>query len=298
LGLIFGEIIMSDTKSHFVVSADWLQAELGKPDLRVLDASFYLPAQKRDANAEYAAGHIPGAIRFDQDKIADHSTNLPHTIPSPDYFAAEAGKLGISENDRIVVYDGIGMFASPRVWWLFRVMGAKNVFVLDGGLDGWKTEGRPLETEVPHHAPASFKTNYDTSRVVHLEQMRDIVASGALQIADARSAGRFAAAEPEPRAGMRSGHMPGARSLPSGVFANQGRFKSLPELKQTIEDAGIDLSKPVVTSCGSGITAAIITLALESLGHTDNKLYDGSWSEWGSREDTPVVTGPPEPVKA
>ncbi|EJJ29988.1 3-mercaptopyruvate sulfurtransferase [Rhizobium sp. CF142] len=289
---------MSDTKSRFVVSADWLQAELGKADLRVLDASFYLPAQKRDANAEYAAGHIPGAIRFDQDKIADHSTNLPHTIPSPDYFAAEAGKLGISENDRIVVYDGIGMFASPRVWWLFRVMGAKNVFVLDGGLDGWKAEGRALETEVPHYAPVSFKTNYDAGRVVHLEQMRDIVASAALQIADARSAGRFAAAEPEPRAGMRSGHMPGARSLPSGVFANQGRFKSLPELKQTIEDAGIDLSKPVVTSCGSGITAAIITLALESLGHTDNKLYDGSWSEWGSREDTLVVTGPPEPVKA
>lgn len=289
---------MSDTKSRFVVSADWLQAELGKSDLRVLDASFYLPAQKRDADAEYAAGHIPGAIRFDQDKIADHSTNLPHTIPAPDYFSAQVGKLGISENDRIVVYDGIGMFASPRVWWLFRVMGAKNVFVLDGGLDGWKAEGGPLETEVPHHAPATFKTNYDASRVVHLEQMRDIVASSALQIADARSAGRFAAAEPEPRAGMRSGHMPGARSLPSGVFANQGRFKSLPELKQTIEDAGIDLTKPVVTSCGSGITAAIITLALESLGHTDNKLYDGSWSEWGSREDTPVVTGPPEPVKA
>ncbi|MBW9053340.1 3-mercaptopyruvate sulfurtransferase [Rhizobium mesosinicum] len=289
---------MSDTKSRFVVSADWLQAELGKPDLRVLDASFYLPAQKRDADAEYAAGHIPGAIRFDQDKIADHSTNLPHTIPSPDYFATEVGKLGIGENDRIVVYDGIGMFASPRVWWLFRVMGAKNVFVLDGGLDGWKAEGRPLETEVPRYAQATFKTNYDASRVVHLEQMRDIVSSAALQIADARSAGRFAATEPEPRAGMRSGHMPGARSLPSGVFANQGRFKSLPELKQTIEDAGIDLSKPVVTSCGSGITAAIITLALESLGHTDNKLYDGSWSEWGSREDTPVVTGPPEPVKA
>lgn len=289
---------MSDTKSRFVVSADWLQAEFGKPDLRVLDASFYLPAQKRDANAEYAAGHIPGAIRFDQDKIADHSTNLPHTIPSPDYFAEEAGRLGISENDRIVVYDGIGMFASPRVWWLFRVMGAKNVFVLDGGLDGWKAEGRPLETEVPNYASASFKTNYDAGRVVHLDQMRDIVASAALQIADARSAGRFAAAEPEPRAGMRSGHMPGARSLPSGIFANQGRFKSLPELKQTIEDAGIDLTKPVVTSCGSGITAAIITLALESLGHTDNKLYDGSWSEWGSREDTPVVTGPPEPVKA
>ena len=288
---------MSDEKSRFVVSADWLQGELGKPDLRVLDASFYLPAQKRDADAEYAAGHIPGAIRFDQDKIADHSTNLPHTIPSPDQFAAEVGKLGISENDRIVVYDGIGMFASPRVWWLFRVMGAKNVFVLDGGLDGWKAEGRALETATPAYAAATFKTNYDEARVVTLDRMRDIVSSGALQIADARSAGRFAATEPEPRAGMRSGHMPGARSLPSGSFATQGRFKSLPELKQTIEDAGIDLSKPVVTSCGSGITAAIITLALESLGHSDNKLYDGSWSEWGSRDDTPVVTGPADPIK-
>ncbi|MBB3134161.1 thiosulfate/3-mercaptopyruvate sulfurtransferase [Rhizobium pisi] len=289
---------MSETKSRFVVSADWLQAELGKPDLRVLDASFYLPAQKRDADAEYAAGHIPGAIRFDHDKIADHSTSLPHTIPSPDFFATEAGKLGISENDRIVVYDGIGVFASPRVWWLFRVMGAKNVFVLDGGLDGWKAEGRPLETVAPQYRPVTFTPDFDKSRVVTLAAMRDIVSSGAMQIADARSAGRFAAAEPEPRPGMRSGHMPGARSLPSGVFANQGRFKSLPELKKTIEDAGIDLSKPVVTSCGSGITAAIITLALESLGHHDNKLYDGSWSEWGSREDTPVVTGPPTPDKA
>ncbi|MBW9113117.1 3-mercaptopyruvate sulfurtransferase [Rhizobium cauense] len=289
---------MSEEKSRFVVSADWLQAELGKSDLRVLDASFYLPAQKRDADAEYAAGHIPGAIRFDQDKIADHSVPLPHTIPSPELFAAEVGKLGIGETDRIVVYDGIGMFASPRVWWLFRVMGARNVYVLDGGLDGWKSEGRPLETTVPRYEPTVFKPTYDASKVVTLDAMRDIVASGALQIADARSAGRFAALEPEPRAGMRSGHMPGARNLPSGVFAAQGRFKSLPELKQTIEDAGIDLSKPVVTSCGSGITAAIITLALESLGHTDNKLYDGSWSEWGGREDTPVVTGPPEPVKA
>ncbi|MBB3394289.1 3-mercaptopyruvate sulfurtransferase [Rhizobium sp. BK060] len=288
---------MSEEKSRFVVSADWLQAALGKPDLRVLDASFYLPAQKRDADAEYAAGHIPGAVRFDQDKIADHSVPLPHTIPSPELFATEVGKLGIGENNRIVVYDGIGMFASPRVWWLFRVMGARNVYVLDGGLDGWKSEGRPLETTVPHYEPKVFRPTYDASRVVTLDTMRDIVASGTLQIADARSAGRFAALEPEPRAGMRSGHMPGARNLPSGVFANQGRFKSLPELKQTIEDAGIDLSKPVVTSCGSGITAAIITLALESLGHADNKLYDGSWSEWGGRDDTPVVTGPPEPVK-
>ncbi|KAA1175306.1 3-mercaptopyruvate sulfurtransferase [Rhizobium tropici] len=283
---------MAADKSRFVVSADWLQSELGAKDLRILDASFYLPAQKRDADAEYASGHIPGAIRFDQDKISDHSTNLPHMVPSPEFFAAEVGKRGISETDRIVIYDGPGLFASPRVWWLFHiVMGAPNVFVLDGGLDGWKAEGRPLETALPAFAPATFKPEFDGSRVVSLDEMRGIVDSRSLQIADARSAGRFAATEPEPREGMRSGHMPGARSLPSGVFATNGKFKSLPELRETIEKAGIDLDKPVVTTCGSGITAAIITLALESLGHDSNKLYDGSWSEWGSRADTPIVTG-------
>lgn len=283
---------MAADKSRFVVSADWLQGELGAKDLRIVDASFYLPAQKRNADAEYADGHIPGAIRFDQDKISDHSTNLPHMVPAPEVFAAEVGKLGISESDRIVVYDGPGLFASPRVWWLFHiVMGAPNVFVLDGGLDGWKAEGRPLETVLPAFEPKTFKPRFNGSRVVSLDEMRAIVDSGSLQIADARSAGRFAAAEPEPREGMRSGHMPGARSLPSGVFATNGKFKSLPELRETIEKAGIDLDKPVVTTCGSGITAAIITLALESLGHGSNRLYDGSWSEWGSRADTPIVTG-------
>lgn len=282
---------MSDTASRFVVSADWLQQRLTDPAIRILDASFYLPAHKRDADAEYAAGHIPGAIRFDQDKIADHSTPLPHMVPTPEAFAEEVGRLGISDRHIIVVYDGIGLFASPRVWWLFRIMGAKNVFVLDGGLDGWKAEGRPLTTAQPDFAPETFHASFDASRVVDFETMRRIVDTHAMQIADARGPGRFNGTEPEPRAGMRSGHMPGAVNLPSGVFAEKGRFKSLPELERIVTGAGIDLSKPVVTTCGSGITAAIITLALESLGHGDNKLYDGSWTEWGARPDTAVTTG-------
>ena len=282
---------MSNETSRFVVSADWVEKNLGSPNFRVVDASFYLPAQKRNAAEEYAAAHIPGAVLFDQDKIADHSSPLAHTIPDADYFAAEAGRLGISDTDTIVVYDGIGLFASPRVWWMFRVMGAKDVYVLDGGMDGWKREGRPLTSDLPEPTPAVFKARYDASKVTTLNDMRGIVGAGKIQIADARSGGRFAGTDPEPRAGLRSGHMPGAKSLPSGVFADGGKFKSLPALKATIEAAGIDLSKPVVTTCGSGITAAIITLALTSLGHTDNTLYDGSWTEWGGLDDTPVVTG-------
>lgn len=282
---------MSADKSPFVVDADWVQKQMGAPEFRIVDAAWYLPAQNRNGAAEYAAGHIPGAVFFDQDVIADHSTGLPHSVPSPEFFAAEVGKLGIRETDTIVVYDGPGIFTAPRVWWLFRIMGAERVFVMDGGIDGWKREGRPLERDLPEPAPAIFKPDFDPSKITSFADMTAIVASGSRQIADARGAGRFTAEEPEPRAGMRGGHMPGAKSLPSGVFSVNGKFKSLPELKETIEAAGIDLSKPVVTSCGSGVTAAIITLALHSLGHTDNTLYDGSWSEWGSRADTAIVTG-------
>lgn len=282
---------MTAQKSRFVVDPAWVEKNLGAPGFKIVDAAWYLPAQNRNGAAEYAAGHIPGAVFFDQDVIADHSTGLPHSVPSPEFFATEVGKLGISETDTIVVYDGPGIFTAPRAWWLFRIMGAENVYVMDGGIDGWKREGRPLETDLPEPAPATFNARFDASKVTTFDAMKAIVASSARQIADARGAGRFTAEEPEPRAGMRGGHMPGAKNLPMGVFSENGRFKSLPELKATIEEAGIDLSKPVVTSCGSGVTAAVITLALASLGHTDNTLYDGSWSEWGSKPDTPIVTG-------
>ena len=282
---------MSAEKSRFVVSADWVEKNLGAPGFRIVDASFYLPAQTRNAAEEYAAGHIPGAVLFDHDAIADHSTDLPHMVPAPEVFAEAVGRMGISETDTIVIYDGIGMFASPRAWWLFRTMGAENVFVLDGGFDGWKREGRPVTSDLPEPAPATFRTSFDASRVTSLEQMKAIVDEGRIQIADARSAGRFTGTDPEPRAGLRSGHMPGARSMPVTQLTEGGRLKSLPELKGAIEGAGIDLARPVVTSCGSGITAAIISLSLASLGHGDNSLYDGSWTEWGGRSDTPIVSG-------
>jgi len=281
---------MSDEKSRFVVSADWVESKLGSPAFKLVDASWYLPAQNRNAIEEFAAGHIPGAVFFDQDEIADHSTGLPHTIPAPGVFARSVGDLGISERDTIVVYDGPGFFAAPRVWWLFRAMGADDVFVLDGGMDAWKRDGRPVSTERPNPVFAPFDVHFHAGRVTSLDAMRSLVDEGKAQIADARGPGRFRGTEPEPRAGVRSGHMPGARNLPAATLSEGGRFKSLPELRKLIEDAGIDLTKPVVTSCGSGVTAAAIALALASLGHTDNTLYDGSWTEWGGLSDTPVVT--------
>jgi thiosulfate/3-mercaptopyruvate sulfurtransferase len=277
--------------SPFVIDADWLETRLGTPGLSIVDASWYLPAQRRDAEGEYQAGHIPGAVFFDQDAVVDPDSTLPHTLPRPEVFARQVGSMGISADDTIVVYDGPGFFSAPRVWWMFRVMGVFQVYLLDGGLDRWKKEGRPLTTEPTKVAPNVFFTDFDKSRVASLDEMKAIVADRTAQIADARSAGRFAGTDPEPRQGVRSGHMPGARSLPATSLSRDGSLLSLEELRAKIEEAGIDLSGPVVTSCGSGITAAVVTLALESLGHKDNKLYDGSWTEWGGRSDTPVVTG-------
>ncbi|MEO3998935.1 3-mercaptopyruvate sulfurtransferase [Mesorhizobium sp. CAU 1732] len=278
-------------KSPFVVSADWLQERLGKPGLSIVDASWYLPAQKRDARAEYDAGHVPGAVFFDHDTVVEPGATLPHTMPSPAHFAQFAGSMGISRSDTIVVYDGPGMFSGPRAWWMFRTMGARDVYMLDGGFDRWKAEGRPVTAEPTKIAPTFFEVEDDTGRVVTLSEMRDVVDSGSVQIADARPAGRFAGTDPEPRAGIRSGHMPGARNVPATSLSRDGKLLPVNELRQVLESAGVDLTKSVVTSCGSGVTAAVISLALASVGHEDNRLYDGSWTEWGGLSDTPVVTG-------
>ncbi|TKT76712.1 3-mercaptopyruvate sulfurtransferase [Aquamicrobium sp. LC103] len=278
-------------QSPYVVSPDWLQEKLGTPGLSIVDGSWYLPAQNRDPKAEYDAAHIPGAVFFDQDEVVDPDAELPHTLPKPELFAQFAGSMGLTVDDTIVVYDGPGMFSGPRVWWMFRAMGAKNVFMLDGGFDRWKAEGRPVTDEPTRTAPSFFDAKFDKGRVASLDQMRAIVENRDSQIADARSPGRFAGADPEPRPGIRSGHMPGARNVPVASLSRGGKLLPVSELKKVFESAGLDLSKPVVTSCGSGVTAAAISLALASVGHEDNRLYDGSWTEWGGRDDTPVVTG-------
>ncbi|ANG95878.1 3-mercaptopyruvate sulfurtransferase [Brucella pseudogrignonensis] len=284
---------MSD-KSAFVISRDDLKARLGKPGLAIVDASWYLPAAGRNGRDEYDAAHIPGAVFFDQDVIADKDSGLPHTLPSPELFARHVGAMGITADETIVVYDGPGMFSAPRVWWMFRVMGVKNVLVLDGGFDGWKAANFPVTDEVTKIAATLFTPSFNAAKVVDFAEMSKIVDGRSSQIADARAAGRFTGRDAEPREGMRSGHMPGARNVPVGSLSENGQLKSLDSLREIFASAGVDLNKPVVTSCGSGVTAAVITLALTSLGHEDNRLYDGSWSEWGSRQDTPVVTGEAE----
>jgi thiosulfate/3-mercaptopyruvate sulfurtransferase len=277
--------------SPFVVDFDWLESRIGKPGVSIVDASWYLPAQNRDAKAEYDAAHIPGAVFFDQDLVVEPDAQLPHTLPSAEIFGQFASSMGISADDTIVVYDGPGMFSAPRVWWMFRIMGARDVYVLDGGFDRWKAEGRPVTNDPTKIAPSFFEAKLDKARVASFDEMREIVAGRSSQIADARPAGRFAGTDPEPRAGMRSGHKPGASKVPASSLSRDGKMLPIKELQELFDKKGIDLRRPVVTSCGSGVTAAVITLALESVGHRDNKLYDGSWTEWGGRSDTPVETG-------
>ncbi|WP_306118313.1 MULTISPECIES: 3-mercaptopyruvate sulfurtransferase [unclassified Roseitalea] len=279
-------------RSRFVVSPDWLEAHLHDPGLVIVDGSWYLPDQGRDARAEYDAAHIPGAVFFDHDAVVDPSSDLPHTLPAPSVFEQHASAMGIARTDTIVVYDGPGMFTAPRVWWMFRIMGADSVFVLDGGFDNWQAQGRPVTDAPTRTAGTAFVPHCNARAIVTFNAMRQIVDDRSAQIADARGPGRFAGTEPEPRAGMRAGHMPGARNVPFGELSDNGYLKDLDGLRAVFERAGIDLDEPVVTTCGSGVTAAVINLALASLGVDDSRLYDGSWSQWGGRRDTPVETGP------
>lgn len=278
--------------SPYLVSFHWLANRLGTHGMSIVDASWYLPAMERDQKAEFAESRIPGAVFFDQDAIVDPDSPLPHALPPATVFADKVGALGVSETDTIVVYDGPGFFSAPRVWWMFRHFGAEKVYLLDGGFDAWKAGDLPVETGEPTEKPArSFSATENPGGVASLEEMRRIVESGARQIADARPAGRFTGEVPEPREGMRSGHMPGARNVPVTSLAEGGKMKSPKALRQVLESSGLDISKPVVTTCGSGVTAAAIAFALTSLGHEDVKLYDGSWAEWSTRSDTPVETG-------
>ena len=272
-----------------LVSTDWLAAHLRDPDLRVLDGSWHMPQAKRDPRAEFLTAHLPGAVFFDIDAIADHGTALPHMLPTAQAFAEAVGALGVGAGDRVVVYDTRGVVSAARVWWTFQAFGHEAIAVLDGGLPKWKAENRPLESGEPKPARRAFRAIAQPARVRDLAAMRNNLATRREQVLDARSAGRFAATEPEPRAGLRGGHIPGSLNLPSDTLLNpDGTLLSAGELRKRFEAAGVDFTRPVATTCGSGITASVLAFALHLLGHPKVAVYDGSWTEWGGRTDTPV----------
>lgn len=281
------------SRDENLVSTEWLDAHLDAPDVIVLDASWYLPTEDRDAFAEYKEGHIPGALFFDIDAHSDKASDLPHMLPNTVAFSSAMRKLGIGDGQKLVVYDGAGLFSAARVWWTFKVMGVSDVVVLDGGLPKWVAEGRQLDPGVEKRMERHFSARLDHGRVRDLSAMKTIVETGREQVLDARPAGRFTGDVAEPRPNTRSGHMPGALSLPfTELLDDQRCFKSDDALKAVFEGVGVDLTRPIVTSCGSGVTAAVLALGLEIIGAHSYALYDGSWSEWGQESlDTPVVTG-------
>ena len=283
---------MTDTKSRHFISTEWLADHLGDDNLVVVDGSWYLPAMKRDGFKEYRAGHIPGAVYFDIDEIADHGSGLPHMLPPPEAFALHMRRLGVGDGMKVVVYDGAGLFSAPRVWWTFRVFGAKDVFILDGGLPKWRAENRPLESGMASRAPADFTPHFDKKLVADLERVEEALGKNSAQVVDVRPAERFRGEAPEPRAGVRSGHMPGSLNVPSSKLVEDGTLAAPDKIRSALEAGGVNPDQPVIASCGSGVAAAILWLALDSLGKPPLALYDGSWSDWGSRTDKPLATGP------
>ncbi len=276
-----------------LVSTEWLAAHLKDPDLRVLDASWYLPTSGRDAKAEYAAAHIPGARFFDIDEITDSRSSLPHMAPPAEKFISRMRAMGVGDGHQVVIYDGAGIFSAPRVWWTFRLMGKLDVAVLDGGLPKWQAEGREIEDMPPIVKDRHMTTMRQNQMVKDVTQVAHSAKLGEAVIVDARSAARFAGDAHEPRAGLRAGHIPGSRNVPYTTLLNgDGTMKPATDLAAVFKAAGVDLSKPIITSCGSGVTAAILSLALERIGHKNHALYDGSWAEWGMYEDLAVEKGP------
>jgi thiosulfate/3-mercaptopyruvate sulfurtransferase len=279
----------SDPKT--LVSTAWLARNLASPDLRVIDASWYMPDDGRDPKAEYNAAHIPGARFFDIDEIADTRSDLPHMAPPPEKFMSRMRKMGVGDGHQVVVYDGAGIFSAARVWWLFRMMGKEDVAVLDGGLPKWRAEGREIEDMPPILRERHLTARRQAQMVRDVTQVAAAMKLGDQEIVDARGPGRFRGEEPEPRAGLRSGHIPGSKNLHyRALLAEDGTLKDMDGLAAAFAEAGIDLAKPVITTCGSGVTAAIVNLALERLGRRDHALYDGSWAEWGRFDQLPVAT--------
>ncbi len=286
----------ADSAKDPLVSTAWLAERLDAPDIKIVDASWYLPAEGRDARAEYAAAHIPGAVFFDIDEIAAEGSDLPHMLPSPVKFSSRVRKLGLGDGSRIVIYDGWGIRGAARVWWTFRAMGHEDVVVLDGGLPKWIAEGRPVTDRLPEPRERHFTVRVMGDLVRDRGQVARVLESRREQVVDARPAARFRGEAPEPRADLRAGHMPGAFNVPmSEVIAPDGTMKSTPQLAELFEKAGVDIRKPIVTSCGSGITACVLALALARLGRWRTAVYDGSWADWGQdgdgAEGRPVVTG-------
>ena len=283
---------MAQDDPKTLVSTDWLAAHLNDPDLRIIDASFYLPDMNRNARAEYDAGHIPGARFTDMDDISDARSDMPHMAPPTEKFASRMRAMGIGDGHQVVVYDGAGLFSAARVWWLFRLMGKTDIAVLDGGFPKWQAESHPVEDLPPMTRDRHMTTSLQNHMVRDVTQVAAAAKLGDHEILDARGPARFAGDAPEPRKGLRAGHIPGSKNVHYATLLNEdGTMKDIAGLKATFKAAKVDLTKPAITTCGSGVTAAIISLALTRIGHDRNSLYDGSWAEWGMYDDLPIVTG-------